>query len=249
MYMMKRIFVALMAVVLLIGAAGDVQAQNKKKKSGKAKTTQTTKKKKAAAPPAPVVTDIELPYNSNDCLFAIPLQMDQTYGPTTAPDGAGRVQEVVADKAHPNLFEREHNSVWYKITIPYNGQLEINIAQRNIWDDYDFLVYRYTGVYFSNQVLLNKVAPVAVNLGAVDSNALAAAALKASERQPKAKAEAGTKKNKVTEEPEFVMPSEHKPTIGMSVDATDVMITTKQFGGCISSISGRRGETVYLALY
>ena len=236
MYMMKRIFVALMAVVLLIGAAGDVQAQNKKKKSGKAKTTQTTKKKKDAAPPAPVVTDIELPYNSNDCLFAIPLQMDQTYGPTTAPDGAGRVQEVVADKAHPNLFEREHNSVWYKITIPYNGQLEINIAQRNIWDDYDFLVYRYTGVYFSNQVLLNKVAPVAVNLGAVDSNALAAAALKASERQPKAKAEAGTKKKKVTEEPEFVMPTEPKPTIGMSVDAKDVMLTKKQFGGFIKSM-------------
>ncbi len=248
MYMMKRIFVALMAVVLLIGAAGDVQAQNKKKKSGKAKTTQTTKKKKDAAPPAPVVTDIELPYNSNDCLFAIPLQMDQTYGPTTAPDGAGRVQEVVADKAHPNLFEREHNSVWYKITIPYNGQLEINIAQRNIWDDYDFLVYRYTGVYFSNQVLLNKVAPVAVNLGAVDSNALAAAALKASERQPKAKAEAGTKKKKVTEEPEFVMPTEPKPTIGMSVDAKDVMLTKKQFGGFIKSIPVRMGETYYIVL-
>ncbi len=248
MYMMKRIFVALMAVVLLIGAAGDVQAQNKKKKSGKAKTTQTTKKKKAAAPPAPVVTDIELPYNSNDCLFAIPLQMDQTYGPTTAPDGAGRVQEVVADKAHPNLFEREHNSVWYKITIPYNGQLEINIAQRNVWDDYDFLVYRYTGVYFSNQVLLNKVAPVAVNLGAVDSNSLAAAALKASERQPKAKTEAGAKKKKAAEEPEFVMPTEPKPTIGMTVDAKDVMLTKKQFGGFIKSIPVRMGEVYYIVL-
>ena len=32
MYTMKRIFVALMAVALMFGAAGDLQAQNKKKK-------------------------------------------------------------------------------------------------------------------------------------------------------------------------------------------------------------------------
>ncbi len=238
-----------MAVALMVGAAGDVQAQNKKKKkSGKAKTTQTTKKKKAAAPPAPVVTDIELPYNSNDCLFAIPLQMDQTYGPTTAPDGGGRVQEVVADKAHPNLFEREHNSVWYKITIPYNGQLEISIAQRSEWDDYDFLVYKNTGVYFSNQVLMNKVAPVAVNLGAVDSNSLAAAALKASERSGKPKTEVQPKKKKEEAEPEFTLPAEPKPTIGMSVDAKDKMLTKKQFGGFIKSIPVRMGEEYYIVL-
>ncbi len=247
MYHMKRIFVALLAVALVVGAAGDVQAQNKKKKSGKAKTTQTTKKK-AAAPVAPVVTDIELPYNSNDCLFAIPLQLDKPYGPTTAPDGGGRVQEVVADKLHPNLFEREHNSVWYKITVPYNGMLEISIAQRSEWDDYDFLVYKNTGVYFSNQVLLNKVAPVAVNLGAVDSNSLAAAALKANERQPKGKAETQTKKKKEEPEPEFTMPAEPKPTIGMSVEAKDKMLTKKQFGGFIKSIPVRMGEEYYIVL-
>ena len=248
MYYMKRIFVALLAVALVVGAAGDVQAQNKKKKkSGKAKTTQTTKKK-AAAPVVPVVTDIELPYNSNDCLFAIPLQMDQTYGPTTPPDGGGRVQEVVADKLHPNLFEREHNSVWYKITVPYNGMLEISIAQRSEWDDYDFLVYKNTGIYFSNQVLLNKVAPVAVNLGAVDSNSLAAAALKASERTGKPKTEAQPKKKKEEEEPEFTLPAEPKPTIGMSVDAKDKMLTKKQFGGFIKSIPVRMGEEYYIVL-
>ena len=237
-----------MAVALMVGAAGDIQAQNRKKKSGKAKTTQTTKKKKAAAPAVPVVTDVELPYNSNDCLFAIPLQMDQSYGPTTAPDGGGRVQEVVADKAHPNLFEREHNSVWYKITIPYNGQLEISIAQRSVWDDYDFLVYRNTGVYFSNQVIMNKVSPVAVNLGAVDSNSLAAAALKANERQPKSKAEAQPKKKKEEAELDFALPTEPKPTIGMSIDAKDKMLTKKQYGGFIKSIPVRMGEEYYIVL-
>ena len=238
-----------MAVALMVGAAGDLQAQNKKKKSGKAKTTQTTKKKKEVAPAAPVATDVELPYNSNDCLFAIPLQIDKTYGPTTAPDGGGRVQEVVADKEHPNLFEREHNSVWYKITIPYNGQLEIDIAQRNVWDDYDFLVYKNTGIYFSNQVLLNKVAPVAVNLGAVDSNSLAAAALKANERQPKSKTEAQPKKKKKEDaEPDFTLPAEPKPTIGMSIDAKEKMLTKKQYGGFIKSIPVRMGEEYYIVL-
>lgn len=246
--MMKRVFIALMTVALVFGGAADLQAQNKKKKSGKAKTTKTVKKKKEAAPVVPVVTDIELPYNSNDCLFAIPLQMDKPYGPTTAPDGGGRVQEVVADKAHPNLFEREHNSVWYKVTIPYNGQLEIEIAQKNTWDDYDFLVYRNTGVYFSNQVLQNKVAPVAVNLGAVDSNALAAAALKAAERQPKAKAGSQTKKKKEEVEPEYQLPAEPKATIGMSVDAKDKMLTKKQFGGFIKAIPVHMGEEYYIVL-
>ena len=166
----KRIMIALLCCTVMFGVAPDVQAQARKKK---ATTAATAKKKKPAAPPAPVKTDVELPYNCNDCLFAIELQLDKPYGPTTSPDGAGRMQEVVADKAHPNLFEREHNTVWYKVKIPYNGKLEISIVQKNQWDDYDFLVYKNTGVYFSNHVLQNKVLPVAVNLGQVDSNALA----------------------------------------------------------------------------
>ncbi|MBO7101117.1 MAG: hypothetical protein J6V98_03755 [Bacteroidales bacterium] len=171
MHNIKKLLIALLACTLIIGVAPDVQAQNKKK------TTKTTKKgtKKAAKPAAPKPSEpemVELPYNSNDCLFAIPLQLDKPYGPTSAPDGSGRIMEVVADKAHPNLFEREHNSVWYKVAIPYNGELVIDVVQADVWDDYDFLVYKNTGVYFSNQVMLNKVAPVAVNLSCVDSAAL-----------------------------------------------------------------------------
>ena len=243
---MRRILIALLCCTIMVGAAPDVQAQTRKKK-----TTTTTQKKKPAAPPTPVKTDVELPYNSNDCLFAIELQLDRPYGPTTAPDGGGRMQEVVADKAHPNLFEREHNSVWYKVKIPYNGKLEINIVQKNQWDDYDFLVYRNTGVYFSNQVLQNKVLPVAVNLGQVDSNALAAAVLKAAEPKPRQAAttsQAGTKTKKATEEPAYDLPPVEVPTIGMSVDAPDRMLTKKQVGGFIKSIPVHMGEEYYIVL-
>ena len=152
-----------MACTLVLGVSPDVQAQTKKKTTKTTKTAKSGKKggkKKSgtavAATPAPSQPQVvELPYNSNDCLFAIPLQLDKPFGPTTAPDGSGRIMEVVADKAHPNLFEREHNSVWYKVTIPYNGDLVIDIMQADVWDDYDFLVYKNTGTYFSNQVMLN----------------------------------------------------------------------------------------------
>ncbi len=242
----KRIMIALLCCTVMFGVAPDVQAQARKKK---ATTAATAKKKKPAAPPAPVKTDVELPYNCNDCLFAIELQLDKPYGPTTSPDGAGRMQEVVADKAHPNLFEREHNTVWYKVKIPYNGKLEISIVQKNQWDDYDFLVYKNTGVYFSNHVLQNKVLPVAVNLGQVDSNALAAAVLKASEPKPRQTATTqAAKPKKEAEEPTFDMPPAEVPTIGMSVDATARMLTKKQIGGFIQSIPVHMGEEYYIVL-
>lgn len=252
---MKRLLIALLACTLIIGVAPDVQAQNKKttkttkttKKGGK-KGTKGTKTAKPAAAPKPAEPQVvELPYNSNDCLFAIPLQLDKPYGPTTAPDGSGRIMEVVADKAHPNLFEREHNSVWYKVTIPYNGELVIDIMQADVWDDYDFLVYKNTGVYFSNQVMLNKVAPVAVNLSCVDSAALSAAARKAAEQKPKS---AGGKKQdeKAAEEPVFEAQPALTPTIGMNPEAKDKMLTKKQTAGFIKSIPVRMGEEYYIVL-
>lgn len=249
MNIMKRILMAVLALGLVLGAS-DVQAQTGKKKSGKkgSKTTATTKTKKVQAPPKPAYE--ELPYNSNDCLFAIPLTIDKPFGPTSAPDGAGRIQEVVADKAHPNLFVREHNSVWYKVRIPYNGMLEIRIAQVAQWDDYDFLVYKNTGAYFSNQVMLNKVTPVGINLGSIDSAAMFKSVM---EREKAAKGGKETKALKTTkaksDAPE--LPSIDgglKPTIGMLADATDKMLTKKQAGGFIKSVPVRAGEEYYIVL-
>ncbi|MBQ6684372.1 MAG: hypothetical protein IJM74_09750, partial [Bacteroidales bacterium] len=276
----RRILAFLFAAVMVAAVPFEVQAQSKKG-SAKAKSTQTGKKsgktKGKAAPAAPTFKEVELPYNANDCLFAIPLELDKPYGPTTAPDGGGRMQEVVADQAHPNLFEREHNSVWYKVKIPYNGNLEISIVQRNEWDDYDFLVYRNTGIYFSNQVIQNKVLPVAVNLGAVDSAALSAAAQKQGQSKAKgtktkataadattaatgakttaAGQKASTKtaeqpaaKKAATKRTEAADDGTPKPHIGMSTEATDVMLTKKQFGGMIRSIPVHMGEEYYIVL-
>lgn len=229
----------MLACALVLGSV-DAQAQNKKKGSKKkARTTATTKKKKAETPAEP--TTIALPANSNDCLFAIPLQMDKAYGPTSAPDGAGRIQEVVADKTHPNLFEREHNTVWYKFTVPYNGDLEVAIVQESEWDDYDFLVYKNTGTYFSNQVMLNKVSPVAVNMAGIDSTAMFNAVMKGKKGQAAAKKAAEA-------QPAFTTLSGLKPHIGMFADATDKMLTKQQTGRFIKSIPVRMGEEYYIVL-
>jgi len=236
---LKQILIGMLACALVLGSV-DAQAQNKKKGSKKkARTTATTKKKKAETPAEP--TTIALPANSNDCLFAIPLQMDKAYGPTSAPDGAGRIQEVVADKAHPNLFEREHNTVWYKFTVPYNGDLEVAIVQESEWDDYDFLVYKNTGTYFSNQVMLNKVSPVAVNMAGIDSTAMFNAVMKGKKGQAAAKKAAEA-------QPAFTTLSGLKPHIGMFADATDKMLTKQQTGRFIKSIPVRMGEEYYIVL-
>lgn len=249
---MKRFFVGLLACAMVF-ASVDAQAQNKKKSAkSKAKTSVSANKKtkKQDTPAKPSV--VSLPANSNDCLFAIPLEIDKTYGPTTAPDGAGRIQEVVADKAHPNIFEREHNTVWYKFTVPYNGDLEIAIMQQSQWDDYDFLVYKNTGSYFSNQVMLNKINPVAVNLASIDSAAMFASVMQNGSKtktEGKGNKTQGTKK-KVSESdlPTFDLTADAKPTIGMFYDATDRMLTKKQVGKFIKSIPVRMGEEYYIVL-
>jgi outer membrane protein OmpA-like peptidoglycan-associated protein len=238
--------------VLLFGVATESAAQANRRPARKKPAAAAPAKKakpKKEAPAEQKSNDIELPYNSNDCMFAIQLQNDKPYGPTTMPMGAGRVQEIVADKQHPNIFEREHNTVWYKFKAPYNGMMEISIVQRSEWDDYDFLVYKSTGAYFSNQVMQNKVNPLAVNMGSVDSVALGVSALQSGNAKGKKSApNTGAKPKQQSELPAFEMEAAVKPHIGMKVDAKDKMLTKKQFGGFIKSIPVKMGEEYYIVL-
>lgn len=243
---MKRFLIALLACTLIFGYC-DVQAQSKTKSTSKTSKSKSKKGKKGKPEP-PTVQLTQLPYNSNDCLFAINLDVDQTYGPTTAPQGGGRLMEVMADKRHPNLPEFEHNSVWYKFTVPYNGKLDIAVTQQNLADDYDMFVYRYTDQYFSNHIQCNKVLPVAVNMSAVDTTLL-----KKKKKEPvpttgdakadlKAKQEAA-KLRRAEEERNAAM-----GTIGMYHEAEDVLLTKASMKRHIRSIDVRKGEVYYILL-
>lgn len=246
---MKRFFIALLACTLIFSYC-DVQAQSKTKSTNKTSKSKSKKGKKGkkGQSDAPTIQLTQLPYNSNDCLFAIPLDVDQTYGPTTAPQGGGRLMEVMADKRHPNLPEFEHNSVWYKFTVPYNGKLDIAVTQQNLADDYDMLVYRYTDQYFSNHIQCNKVLPVAVNMASVDSTLLKK---KPREVVPttgdakadlKAKQEAA-KQRRAEEERNTAM-----GTIGMYHEADAVLLTKASNKRHIRSIDVRKGEVYYILL-
>ena len=249
---MKRFFIALLACTLIFGYC-DVQAQNNKKssakssKSSKDKKSKSNKKgKKGAEEPTLQLT--QLPYNSGDCIFAIPINVDQTYGPTTAPQGAGRIMEVMADKRHPNLPEFEHNAVWYKFTVPYNGKLDIAVTQLNVADDYDMVVYKYTDVYFSNHIQSNKVLPVAVNLSAVDSSLLQKPKRTAPATTGDAKADLKAKQEAAKLQREETAKQAAMGTIGMYHEATDILLTKASTKRHIRSIDVRKGEVYYIML-
>ena len=247
---MKRFFIALLACTLIFSYC-DVQAQSKTKSTSKtSKNKKSTKKKgKKGKAEENTIQLTELPYNSNDCIFAVDLAVDQTFGPTVAPQGAGRVMEVMADRRHPNLPEFEHNVVWYKFTVPYNGKLDIAVTQQNVLDDYDMLVYKYTDVYFSNHIQSNKVLPVAVNMSAVDSTLAKKKNKKIvpettgdTKADLKAKQEAATK-NRLENEKQAAM-----GTIGMYHEAEDIMLTKQSTKRHIRSIDVRKGEVYYIFL-
>lgn len=218
---MKKSVIILFLAVAVIFTAGDAYGQNNKKKG---KNTQPTKTEPAL---------VELPANSNDCLFAIELMPDVPYGPTNAPQGAGRQLEVMRDKGNPHAFEFEHNSTWYKFTVPYTGNLEISITPNSEWDDYDFMVYRYTDVYFSNHLIQNKIKPLAADLSAKDTSGMAAATPKNSKGQVTAK----PRSKRMT-----------TATMGMSTEGKKFFISPAEDEEFLKSIPVRKGEEYYIVL-
>ncbi len=141
---MRQTVIFMLAVLLSFGAV----AQTNKKK----------KKKPAPKPVAPI--EIALPERCSDCLFAAKLQVDVPFGPTEPLNGPGFVNDIHRDAQTQNVFEKEHNSIWYHLDIPYDGKLIIDITPKAASDDYDFLVYKYTDQYFCNRVEKNRVKPI-----------------------------------------------------------------------------------------
>ncbi|MCR4828136.1 MAG: OmpA family protein [Bacteroidales bacterium] len=227
---MKRMFCLLILATALIVSAADGYAQNKntqnQNRSNKGKNAKNTPQKTE-----PV--NIQLPAYSNDCLFAIELQPDVEYGPTTAPQGAGRIQEIMRDKSNPNIFEYEHNSVWYKFTVPYSGNLEIEITPNSEWDDYDFCVFKYTDVYFSNHLIQNKIRPLASDLSRKDTTGMAAATPKNSKGQVVAKPRSKR---------------QTKATLGMKADGKKNFIGINDDPAFLKSVPVKKGETYYIVL-
>jgi len=107
---------------------------------------------------------------AKDCSTAMSIIPEDTFGPTTAPHGYGNVLEFSNNpKSSLHHFEAEHNSVWYKFMIPFEGYLVFDILPLCPKDDYDFLLFRYVnGKTFCNDIIEKKTYPVRSNIGRND---------------------------------------------------------------------------------
>jgi flagellar motor protein MotB len=94
-----------------------------------------------------------------DCSTPIEIK-DSIYSTTYAPLGHGCVQEFNGNKTDLYSFEEEHNSGWYFFKIKNTGKLELQIIPQSINDDYDFLLFKYSGKDFCNDVATRKIVPV-----------------------------------------------------------------------------------------
>ena len=79
-----------------------------------------------------------------DCSKAIEIK-DTIFGPTNAPAGFGSVMEITGDKNSLYAFEKEHNTCWYYFRAKNDCSLELDIIPEKINDDYDFILYKYSG--------------------------------------------------------------------------------------------------------
>jgi outer membrane protein OmpA-like peptidoglycan-associated protein len=102
-----------------------------------------------------------------DCSNPIELE-DTVFGPTNAPEGFGKVMEITADKTSLYYFEKEHNTVWYKFTVPQTCVLTFDIIPTDISNDYDFLLFKYTDENFCRDVKDKKIKPIRSNISRND---------------------------------------------------------------------------------
>lgn len=96
---------------------------------------------------------------NGDCKKPVEIK-DTVFGPTNAPAGYGSVMEITGTKNSLYEFEKEHNTCWYFFKAKYDATLEIDIIPVNVKDDYDFILYKYSGKTFCSDVAEKKIKPV-----------------------------------------------------------------------------------------
>jgi tRNA G10 N-methylase Trm11 len=103
-----------------------------------------------------------------DCISALEIDIRHFFGPTTAPSGHGNELEIDGNKLGNTLyFEKEHNTTWYKFTIPNDGLLSLDIIPLDFEDDYDFILYKLERdeYFFCNYGVKNQISkPIRTNL-------------------------------------------------------------------------------------
>lgn len=107
---------------------------------------------------------IQLGVTGSDCIGALTIN-DTVIGPVYSPKGFGNNLELVGyELGDPYFIQREHNSVWYKFTIPYDCIFTFDLIPIQKDDDFDFLLFLYDGPNFCRDITDGKKIPIRTNI-------------------------------------------------------------------------------------
>ncbi len=107
---------------------------------------------------------VQLGVTGSDCIGALTIN-DTVIGPVYSPKGFGNNLELVGyELGDPYFIQREHNSVWYKFTIPYDCIFTFDLIPIQKDDDFDFLLFLYDGPNFCRDITDGKKIPIRTNI-------------------------------------------------------------------------------------
>jgi outer membrane protein OmpA-like peptidoglycan-associated protein len=98
----------------------------------------------------------------SDCATALEISDTIIHFPKS-PKGCGKIVEFKSsDYQSPYYFPSEDNSLWIKFTVPVNCTFSLDIIPDTLSDDYDFLVFKYTGneTDFCNKIISKSLRPL-----------------------------------------------------------------------------------------
>ncbi len=95
-----------------------------------------------------------------DCTNPVLITDTVIFCPNT-PKGKGNEIEIFDNKPDDQLyFETEHNTIWYKFIASQTGQFTFDLIPESKDDDYDFMLFKYTGGNFQSKIINKQVKPV-----------------------------------------------------------------------------------------
>jgi outer membrane protein OmpA-like peptidoglycan-associated protein len=107
---------------------------------------------------------VQLGVTGSDCIGALTIN-DTVIGPVYSPKGFGNNLELVGyELGDPYFIQREHNTVWYKFTIPYDCIFTFDLIPIQKDDDFDFLLFLYDGPNFCRDIAEGKKIPIRTNI-------------------------------------------------------------------------------------
>ncbi|MFT5595637.1 MAG: outer membrane protein OmpA-like peptidoglycan-associated protein [Flammeovirgaceae bacterium] len=107
---------------------------------------------------------VQLGVTGSDCIGALTIP-DTLIGPVYSPKGFGNNLELVGyELGDPYFIQREHNSVWYKFTIPYDCVFTFDLIPIQKDDDFDFLLFLYDGPNFCRDITAGRKIPIRTNI-------------------------------------------------------------------------------------